>query len=133
MSDAFALDPRLVADAHLLCDLSLNRVLLMNDARWPWLVLVPRRPGLVDLVELDAGERALWWIELDRCADWVRAQPGVHKLNVAALGNVVPQLHVHLIGRRRDDPAWPRPVWGTPDPQPYEPHALAAIRHAFTG
>lgn len=129
----FVLDARLAADTHFLFDLPLNRVLLMNDARWPWLVLVPRRTGLTELIELQADERRLWWAELDHCASWVRARPGVRKLNVAALGNVVAQLHVHLIGRCPDaDPAWPRPVWGTAGALPYDHAAIDAIRSGLT-
>lgn len=128
----FDLDPRLAADTHVLFDLPLNRVLLMDDARWPWLVLVPRRAGLTELVELNPDERRLWWTELDHCAAWVRAQAGVRKLNVAALGNVVAQLHVHLIGRCPDaDPVWPRPVWGTPGALPYDSAACDAIRRSL--
>lgn len=120
MSAAFGLDPRLQADTHVVTEGALCRVLRMDEARWPWLILVPRRHGLRELIELDADERAAWWAELDLGCAWVRAQPGVHKLNVAALGNVVAQLHVHVVGRWPGDPAWPAPVWGVAGRQPLD-------------
>ena len=126
MSD-FVLDPRLQTDAHWVLDAPLSRLLLMNDARWPWLILVPRRAGLRELLELDARERTQCLAELDACAAWLRTQPQFHKLNIGALGNVVAQLHIHVIGRWPGDPAWPAPVWGVPGRVGYTEQALPAL------
>lgn len=113
MSDAgFALDPRLAADTFALGDLSLCRALLMNDARWPWLILVPRRAGVRELIELSDADRHALTEEISLASRALQGGCRPEKLNVAALGNVVEQLHVHVIARRRDDPAWPAPVWG---------------------
>ncbi len=113
----FTLDPRLAADTVRVASLDLCEARLQDDARWPWLVLVPRREGLVELEDLSAAERAVLVEEVVRAGQAVRAVglalgAPVEKLNVGALGNVVAQLHVHVIGRRRDDPAGPAPVWG---------------------
>ena len=110
---SFALDERLAADALVVGDMTLTRVLLMNDARWPWLILVPRRdgarrtdrsrrrrPGAVDRRGGVGGSRFL------------KAHTGAHKINLGALGNVVRQFHLHVVARTVGDPAWPGPVWG---------------------
>ena len=101
-------------------DLSLSRVLLMNDANYPWIVLVPRRPGATEIVDLEAVDRADLMDEIALVSRAIRRIAPCDKLNVAALGNVVPQLHVHVIARRKDDPAWPKPVWGAVAARPYE-------------
>jgi diadenosine tetraphosphate (Ap4A) HIT family hydrolase len=108
----FVLDPRLAGDAHHVGDLELSRVLLMDDARFPWLILVPRRANLRELTDLDTGDQQRLLAEIDRCARVLHALEKPDKLNIAALGNVVAQLHVHVIARRASDAAWPRPVWG---------------------
>jgi diadenosine tetraphosphate (Ap4A) HIT family hydrolase len=123
---AFALDPRLAADTHLLGDLELSRVLLMNDARFPWLILVPRRAHLRELIELSREDQHALLDEVNRVAHVLHALEKPHKLNIAALGNVVAQLHVHVIARHTSDAAWPRPVWGVGEPEPYASAALAA-------
>ncbi len=126
MTDArrFALDARLADDTHPVTGLALCEVRLMDDANYPWLVLVPRVPGAVEMIDLDAGQRRLLTEEIDLVARAVRAAFQPFKLNVAALGNLVPQLHVHVIGRHRDDPAWPAPVWGRVAARPYAPEQL---------
>jgi diadenosine tetraphosphate (Ap4A) HIT family hydrolase len=108
----FALDARLAADTHLVGDLELSRVLLMDDARFAWLILVPRIAGLRDLIDLDRDDQHRLNDEVDRCARVLQAIDAPDKLNIAALGNVVAQLHVHVIARHTSDAAWPRPVWG---------------------
>jgi diadenosine tetraphosphate (Ap4A) HIT family hydrolase len=123
----FALDPRLAADTLPIGDLELSRTLLMNDARYPWLILVPRREGLSEIVELDAVDRVTLIDEIAAASALLRALPGVDKLNVGALGNVVKQLHVHVLGRAVGDPAWPGPVWGFGARQPYAPGATEAM------
>ena len=122
---AFALDPRLAADTHLVADYELCRVLLMDDARFPWVILVPRRAGLTELIELSRDEQHALLDEVNRVAHGLHLLLKPDKLNVAALGNVVPQLHVHVIARFRADAAWPRPVWGVGEREPYTADALA--------
>ena len=116
----FVLDPRLAADTAFIADGPLSQVRLMDDTRFPWLVLVPRVNGISEWLELDGGQQRLLLAEINQAGQLIRAQPGVEKLNIGALGNIVRQMHVHLIGRHDGDPAWPGPVWG---------HG-AAVRHA---
>lgn len=123
-SRPYVLDPRLADDTHPLAVLPLCEVRLMDDANYPWLVLVPRIAGARELIDLDPDQRRQLTDELDRAARAVRAAFQPYKLNVAALGNLVPQLHVHVIGRNRDDPAWPAPVWGRVAARPYAPEDL---------
>ena len=122
----FALDPRLAADSVAVATLELCEVRLQDDTRWPWLVLVPRRAGLVELSDLPPEARAAMMEEVVRAGEAVHAMGAalgapVGKLNVAALGNVVAQLHVHVIGRRPGDPAGSAPVWGVGVAAPYAP------------
>jgi diadenosine tetraphosphate (Ap4A) HIT family hydrolase len=124
---SFALDPRLAADTWEVGDLALSRVLLMNDARYPWVILVPRRAGLVELLDLDPAARASLMEEAAAVARVLQAEPGVEKINLGALGNIVRQLHLHVIGRRAGDAAWPGPVWGQGRAEPYEAAAGAAL------
>lgn len=129
------LDERLLFASEGLCDLGLCHARLQLDGRWPWIVLIPLREGLTELEQLAPPDRALLFDEIAAAGAAVRAvgaalDVAVDKLNVGALGNVVPQLHVHVVGRRRDDPAWPGPVWGFGEPQPYTPAALERARAA---
>lgn len=115
----FALDPRLAADTRVLGDLGLSRLLLMDDATYPWLVLVPRRAGLVELIDLSRDDRIALLDEVAAVSEALKAAVSPVKLNVAALGNMVRQLHVHVIARFETDPAWPGPVWGKVPARPY--------------
>lgn len=133
MPSDFALDPRLAGDTIAIGDLALSSVLLLNDARFPWFVLVPRRPGLSEIADLSDEDGAELMREI-RIATGVMldlARPD--KVNVGALGNVVAQLHVHVIGRFRSDPAWPGPVWGHGARQPYPDHAAVALVERAAG
>jgi len=121
---AFALDLRLAADTHRVGDLALSRVLLFDDARFPWLVLVPRQPGLRDLIDLAHDDQHQLLDEINRCAHVLHALDKPDKLNIAALGNVVAQLHVHVIARYANDAAWPRPVWNVGERVALEADAL---------
>jgi diadenosine tetraphosphate (Ap4A) HIT family hydrolase len=123
----FLLHPRLVADCISLGRMDLSRLLLMNDAQYPWFILVPELPGLTELYQLGESERARLWQESARLSRALVTLFTPDKLNVASLGNQVPQLHVHHIARRRDDPAWPDPVWGKRPSQPYSPEQRAAL------
>jgi diadenosine tetraphosphate (Ap4A) HIT family hydrolase len=132
---AFALDPRLGADTRLVASLPLCDVQLMNDARYAWLVLVPRRGGAVEIAELGDDDQATLWREVNRASRALRAVAPCDKLNLGALGNIVRQLHVHVVARCAGDAAWPGPVWGHGQAQPYAEPALqerlAALRGAL--
>lgn len=120
------LHPQLADDTHPLAQLELCELRLMDDANHPWLILVPRVADAVEVIDLDQARQALLMREIDHACRALRTAVNPHKLNVAALGNMVPQLHVHVIARFRDDIAWPRPVWGTATAQPYTPEQLVA-------
>jgi diadenosine tetraphosphate (Ap4A) HIT family hydrolase len=124
MSNDFVLHERLAADTITLADWPLCRVLLMNDASYPWLILVPRRAGLTELHAVAAGDRSALFDEIARASLALTSGFTPDKINVGALGNMVPQLHIHVIARFRSDPAWPGPVWGKQPPLPYESAAL---------
>ena len=128
----FELDPTLARDTAELARWSLCRVLLMNDSNYPWLVLVPQRPGLRDFDEVAGADRGVFDGEITRACTVLRKMFKPHKLNVASLGNVSPQLHVHVIARQTTDAAWPKPVWGVVPAKPYTPEALASFRERFT-
>jgi diadenosine tetraphosphate (Ap4A) HIT family hydrolase len=127
----FALDPAFPPTSQAVGDLALSHVRLHADARFPWLVLVPRIAGARELEDLSANDRAALMEEVVRAGCAVRAVGAalsrpVEKLNVGALGNITPQLHLHVVGRRRDDAAWPGPVWGVGTAQGYPATELAA-------
>ena len=134
---SFELHARLQQDCFAVGRFALCRVLLMNDANYPWFVLVPQRPDVREIHDLNAPDRLQLMTESCAFAVAMARAYEPDKLNVASLGNVVPQLHVHHIARYRDDPAWPAPVWGVVAPRPYagdERHArLARLRAALTG
>ena len=131
----WSLHPRLAEDTIGIGDLPLARALLMNDANYPWLVLVPRRPGAVEIIDLDEEQQVQLMSEIALLARVLKDVIGCHKLNIAAIGNVVPQLHVHVVARRTDDAAWPKPVWGAVPAKPYAAGDLdafvAALRRAL--
>lgn len=110
--DGFVLDSRLAADTVWICDWPLSAVLLMNDRRYPWLVLVPRRPCLVEPFDLPPADQTRLWREVGQAGAVLKASSGCRKVNVGALGNIVSQLHVHIVARNEGDAAWPGPVWG---------------------
>jgi diadenosine tetraphosphate (Ap4A) HIT family hydrolase len=130
-SASWTLDSRLSGDTVALGDLPLSRVLLMNDANYPWLILVPRLPRLVELIDLDADGRVALMGEIAQASRALKAVTACDKLNVAALGNTVRQLHVHVVARFAGDAAGPRPVWGAVPPRPYDPAALARLAGAL--
>ncbi len=116
----FVLDPRLAADTLPVASLPLCDVLLMNDARYPWLILVPRRAGLVEITDLTESDQQALWQEVNRTALALRSVARCEKLNIAALGIIVRQLHVHVVARNYGDAAWPGPVWGYGQAEPYQ-------------
>ncbi len=124
----FVLDPRLEQDTLHLGDFPLCRLLLMNDAHYPWFILVPRREEVSELFQLDAADQRSLWHEATLLAELLKDTFKADKMNVASLGNMVSQLHVHVIARRRGDAAWPAPVWGRHPAQPYDEDQLAELR-----
>jgi diadenosine tetraphosphate (Ap4A) HIT family hydrolase len=124
----FELDPRLASDTIALGDFPLCRLLLSRDANYPWFILVPRRAGLTELCDLDAADQRQFLAESNFLCDRLRAWFRPDKLNVAALGNVVSQLHVHHIARFHDDPAWPAPVWGAVAARSYPVAELEGLK-----
>lgn len=121
----FSLDARLAADTHAVAELALSRLLLMDDARYGWLILVPRRAGLRELADLPRADQHRLLDEIEIARHALGALGRYDKLNLGALGNIVEQLHVHVIARRRDDAAWPGPVWGQGARLAHAPDALA--------
>lgn len=135
--DTFALHPQLAADTVEVARWPLSLVLLNDDATYPWLVLVPQLPGLRDLHDLPAERHRELMTEIDRASRALQTLFEADKINVAALGNQVPQLHVHVIARRTDDPAWPKPVWGVVPARAYpddeRDRAVEDLQAAFGG
>jgi len=129
MTAVFELHPDLTRDCVEVGRLRLSRLLLMNESRWPWLVLVPERQGKRDFHDLDPLDQYRVCDETTACSEALQRLYAPHKINVAALGNAVPQLHLHIIARFTEDPAWPRPVWGVGEPQPYAEAGLEARLH----
>jgi len=129
------LHPTLARDTVEVTRLPLCRVLLMKDRRFPWLVLVPERSGVREICELAPADRAALVEEIAQASEVLRLLFRPDKLNVGALGNLVPQLHIHVVARATSDSAWPGPVWGSGAPLPYADDALADLRrhlaHAF--
>lgn len=129
MESTWSLHPQLAADTTPVGDFAFARVLLSNDANYPWLILVPRQPGLTELIDLDPNEQVQLLAEIDAAARALKSITKCEKLNIAAIGNIVPQLHVHIVARRHSDAAWPKPVWGAVPPLAYDP----AVRNGLIG
>lgn len=123
----FTLDPRLQQDTLIVGDFALCRLLLMNDAQFPWFILVPRRDAVSEIFQLDIADQRLLWQEASELAETLKDTFAADKMNVASLGNIVGQLHMHVIVRRRDDAVWPAPVWGKLPAQPYSTEQLAVV------
>lgn len=126
-NDSFVLDRRLAWDSEHVLRLELCELRLLNDCRWPWLLLVPQRPGMEELHELEPLDRAMLALEAGLAAATLKAMTGCLKINTGALGNVVRQLHIHVVARKEGDPNWPGPVWGHGKPQPYEASRLETM------
>ena len=118
MPRSFDLDPRLAADCHRLGELGDAELLLMDNAHFPWLILVPHS-SQSELYELDFGQQEALLTSINVLSDFIKQQFSSDKLNIATIGNIVSQLHIHIIGRRHDDPCWPGVVWGTSHRIPY--------------
>jgi diadenosine tetraphosphate (Ap4A) HIT family hydrolase len=128
----WSLHPQLAADTVPVCDFALSRLLAMNDANFPWLILVPRRAGASEIIDLGA-EQSLLMDELALVSRALKDETRCDKLNVAAIGNVVPQLHIHIVARRKGDAAWPKPVWGAVLPRAYEADVMERFVAAIRG
>ena len=127
----FTVDPVITSLTYQLADWPLCRVFLYNDARYQWGLLVPRRPGVIEMCDLEPADQQQLMTEIVKLSKVIRTLPGVEKLNVGNLGNMVPQLHVHVIGRRKGDPAWSGPVWGHSEAQPWPRPAEAPLALAL--
>ncbi len=123
----FSLHPKLKADTIDLGKLSLCRVLLMNDVRYPWLILVPEIEDVTEIFQLSSTDQITLMDESSKVAHFLYDRFQADKMNVAALGNVVPQLHLHHIVRFKIDASWPAPIWGNGDPVPYEQDQIDAL------
>jgi diadenosine tetraphosphate (Ap4A) HIT family hydrolase len=124
---SWSLHPQLEQDTEPVGDLPLSRLLVNNDANYPWLLLVPRRAGASELIDLADGDQAQLMTEIAQTSRALKAVTSCEKLNVAALGNIVPQLHVHVVARRTGDAAWPKPVWGAAPMKAYTPDELGLL------
>lgn len=124
----FSLDPRLQNDTFHLGDLPLCRLLLSNDSQYPWFILVPRVVGVSEVFDLSAADQQALWNESSWLGEVVKAAFAARKVNIASLGNVVSQLHMHVIARFAEDPAWPGPVWGKLPARPYTPGEVEQLR-----
>jgi diadenosine tetraphosphate (Ap4A) HIT family hydrolase len=116
----FELDGRLARDSDLITVLGLCQLRLLKDSRWPWLMLVPQRAGMQEVFELAPLDQALLTFETNAAAAALKTVTGATKINVGALGNVVRQLHVHVVARFEGDPNWPGPIWGFGSAEPYD-------------
>lgn len=123
----FTLHPRLQNDCLELGRFKLCRLLLMNESRYPWFILVPEREGITEIYQLDAADQVLLMRESSWLSQGLAKAFAADKLNIAAIGNLVPQLHIHHIVRYRNDAAWPAPVWGKFDPLPYDETGLQGL------
>lgn len=130
---SWTLHPQLAADTHPVASLGLSDLLLLDTTALPWLILVPRIEGAREWTDLPDGDAHRLLEEVRLVAATLQRLDAPYKLNIGALGNVVEQLHVHVIGRHPGDPAWPRPAWGNLPPAPHAPDALAARLEALRG
>lgn len=131
MGEPFKLHERLNADTHFVADWPIARVLLMNDTNYPWLILVPRRVDLRDLHDVAPEDEVVFLGEVNHAARALQEMTGADKMNIGALGNMVPQLHVHVIARFESDAAWPDPVWGKHTAVPYSDGAAEELIKRF--
>ena len=122
--NTFTIDDRLLRSTEWVADFPLCRLFLQNDTRYPWFVLVPRVADMTEMYQLDQAHQAQLWAEISLVSRYLKEELSVHKVNVGALGNVVPQLHIHVLGRDPSDATWPNPVWGVGTAQRYTTEAL---------
>lgn len=130
--NTFELDPRLARDTELVESFGLCQLRMMKDSRWPWFMLVPQRSGLSELFELTPLDQALLTFETNMVAAALKKATGAEKINVAAIGNIVRQLHVHIVARLDGDPNWPGPIWGYGQAEAYEDKAKQSLIKSLT-
>lgn len=123
----FLIDPKLQSDTHFIADLGISRLLLMNDCNYPWLILVPRVPGAVELIDLSGEEQTKLLDEINSLSKILKENFSAEKINIATLGNMVRQLHFHLIARYKNDASFPKPIWGALPTKPYLPEEAKEI------
>lgn len=129
MNDTFKLDKQLESDCIILGQFKLCRLLLVNDANYPWFILVPCIAGLIELFELQEVDRKQFYQESHLLAKFIKTAFNADKINIAALGNVVSQLHIHHVARYKSDIAWPKPIWGFAEPRFYDDSEIEAIKN----
>lgn len=117
----FVLHPQLEKDCGRIADLKLSLLLRMNTTYYPWFILVPRRSKITEIVDLNPDDGQLLWQEIIQISEMIKQETKPDKINIGALGNLVPQLHIHVIGRYKTDPAWPKPVWGNSPASFFDP------------
>lgn len=122
--NAFTVDSRLLRSTERVTDLPLCRLFLQNDTRYPWFVLVPRISDVTEIYQLAHVDQTQLMVEISLVSRYLKEELSVHKVNVGALGNVVPQLHIHVLGRDPSDATWPNPVWGSGTAEPYAANDL---------
>lgn len=127
----FDLNPRLEGDSYPVADLELCAVRLMKDATYPWLLLIPRKPDLIEIIDLSSEDQLQLMREISQASAILKQVTDCGKLNVGALGNQVSQLHVHVIARFQGDAAWPGPIWGAVPPTPYDDQARQSLIEAL--
>jgi len=132
MSEQFQLHPQLAKDSIWLADWPLCQLRLINDTNYPWFILVPRRVNIKEVIDLTEEDQTSLWQESAKLSRLIRVKYNPEKLNVAALGNIVPQLHLHVIGRFIEDAAWPAPIWGKVAPQPYTKQQLSVLQQDWS-
>ncbi len=132
-SKKFTLDERLKSDTIFVYDLPLCRILLMNDSNYPWFILVPKRDGVKEIFELSKGDRIQLEIEVSAIAKAIKTNFSAKKINIATLGNIVSQLHIHIVARFENDPSWPKPVWGNADLVQYKNNELEKLIKSSSG
>jgi len=128
---AFLLDKKLAADSQSVTVLGLCQMRLMNDSRWPWLVLIPQRPAITEVFELTPLDQTIMTFETALAAKALKNATGCAKINVGSLGNIVDQLHFHIVARNPSDPAWPGPVWGHGRSVGYDPVSRKSLINAI--
>ena len=127
--EPFVLDERLARDSESIMQLGLCDLRLSHDSRWPWLILVPQRRNVSEIFDLAPLDQAVLTFEQVTVAAALKTVTGATKINIAAIGNIVRQLHVHVVARSENDPNWPGPIWGFGQSVPYEEKAFEAMKH----
>lgn len=130
-ASGFELDARLEKDSEPFLWLGLCELRIMNDSRWPWLLLVPQRSGITEIHDLTPLDQTMLTFEMNMVAQALKQATGCHKINVAALGNVVPQLHVHIVARNENDVGWPGPIWGFGQKEPWRREDLHSFANSL--